>query len=106
MVGVGRDLWGSSLPKQGHPAQAAQDLVQAGLEYLQRRTSDFPAKSAEPELSTILSVSCRSTSVLRLPRSHMGSEGGTGTDVQECDPKHSSQVIVAQVPAASPAAWR
>jgi len=41
MVGVGRDLCGSSsptlLPKQGHPQQAAQDLVQADLEYLQRR---------------------------------------------------------------------
>jgi len=41
MVGVGRDLCGSSgptlLPKQGHPEQAAQDLIQAGLEYLQRR---------------------------------------------------------------------
>jgi len=41
MVGVGRDLWGSSsptpLPKQGHLQQAAQDLVQVGLEYLQRR---------------------------------------------------------------------
>ena len=41
MVGVGRDLCGSSsptlLPKQGHPEQAAQDRVQAGLEYLQRR---------------------------------------------------------------------
>ena len=41
MVGVGRDLCGSSsptvLPKQGHPEQAAQDLAQAGLEYLQRR---------------------------------------------------------------------
>ena len=41
MVGVGRDLYGSSsptlLPKQGHLQQAAQDLVQAGLEYLQRR---------------------------------------------------------------------
>jgi len=41
MVGVGRDLCGSSsptpLPKQGHPEQAAQDLVQVGLEYLQRR---------------------------------------------------------------------
>ena len=38
MVGVGRDLCGSSsptlLPKQGHLQQAAQDLVQAGLEYL------------------------------------------------------------------------
>ena len=41
MVGVGRDLYGSSsptpLPKQGHPEQAAQHRVQAGLEYLQRR---------------------------------------------------------------------
>ena len=41
MVEVGRDLCGSSsptaLPKQGHLQQAAQDLVQAGLEYLQRR---------------------------------------------------------------------
>ena len=41
MFGVGRDLCGSSsptlLPKQGHPQQAAQDLVQVGLEYLQRR---------------------------------------------------------------------
>ena len=41
MVGVGRDLCGSSsptlLPKQGHLQQAAQDLVQAGLEYLQLR---------------------------------------------------------------------
>ena len=41
IVGVGRDLCGSSsptlLPKQGHLQQAAQDLVQPGLEYLQRR---------------------------------------------------------------------
>jgi len=41
MVGVGRDLCGSPsptlLPKQGHLQQAAEDLVQAGLEYLQRR---------------------------------------------------------------------
>jgi len=38
MVGVGRDLCGSPSPttllKQGHLQQAAQDLVQAGLEYL------------------------------------------------------------------------
>ena len=37
----GRDLCGSSspspLPKQGHLEQAAQDLVQAGFKYLQRR---------------------------------------------------------------------
>jgi len=41
MFGVGRDLCGSSGPtsltKQGHPEQAAEDRVQAGLEYLQRR---------------------------------------------------------------------
>jgi len=41
MVGVGRDLCGSSspnpLPKQGHLQQAAPNLVPAGLEYLQRR---------------------------------------------------------------------
>ena len=41
MLGVGRDLCGSSsptpLPKQCRLQQAAQDLVQAGLEYLQRR---------------------------------------------------------------------
>jgi len=41
MLGVGRDLCGSSsptvLPKKGHLQQATQDLVQAGLEYLQRR---------------------------------------------------------------------
>jgi len=41
MVGVGRDLCGSPsptpCPSQGHPEQAAQDRVQAGLEYLQRR---------------------------------------------------------------------
>jgi len=41
MLGVGRELCGSSsptpLPKQGHPEQAAQDRFQVGLEYLQRR---------------------------------------------------------------------
>jgi len=41
MVGVGRDLCGSSSPtpllKQGRLQKTAQDLVQAGLEYLQRR---------------------------------------------------------------------
>ena len=41
MIGVGRDLCGSSSPnlppKQGHLQQAAEDHVQAGLEYLQRR---------------------------------------------------------------------
>ena len=41
MVGVGRDLCGSSsptpLPKQGHLQEAVQDLVQVGLEYLQKR---------------------------------------------------------------------
>jgi len=41
MVGVGRDLcWSSSptlLPKQGPLQEVVEDLVQAGLEYLQRR---------------------------------------------------------------------
>jgi len=41
MLGVGKDLCGSSsptpLPKQGHQEQAAKDRIQAGLEYLQRR---------------------------------------------------------------------
>jgi len=41
MVGVGRELCGSPSPtpqpKQGHLQQAAQDCVQIGLEYLQRR---------------------------------------------------------------------
>jgi len=41
MFGVGRDLCGppspTPLPKQGHPQQAVEDLVQVGLEYLQRR---------------------------------------------------------------------
>jgi len=40
-VGVGRDLHGSSSPtlllKQGHLQHAAEDLVQASLEYPQRR---------------------------------------------------------------------
>ena len=49
MVGVGRDLCGSSsptlLPKQGRLQQAAQDLVQVGLEYLQRRRlHNFPVQ--------------------------------------------------------------
>jgi len=41
MVEVGRHLCGSSgptpLPKQSHLDQVAQDLIQAGFEYLQRR---------------------------------------------------------------------
>ena len=41
MVGVGRDLCGSSGPtplaKQGHLQQAAQDLVQVDFEHLQRK---------------------------------------------------------------------
>ena len=54
MVGVGRDLCGSSspppLPKQGHLQQAAQDLVQAGLEYLQRRRLHNPSGQPVPVL--------------------------------------------------------
>jgi len=43
MVGAERDLCGSSSPtpllKQGHLQQAAQDCVQVGLEYLQKKES-------------------------------------------------------------------
>jgi len=50
IVGVGRDLCGSSsptpLPKQGHPEQVAQDLIQVGLEYLQRRGIPQPPWAA------------------------------------------------------------
>jgi len=65
MVGTGRDLCGSPsptlLPKQGHPEQAAQGLVQAGLEYLQRRrhllppggTSHPPGTRGAPPGSTL-----------------------------------------------------
>jgi len=53
MVGVGRDLCASSsptpLPKQGHLQQAAQDLVQPGLEYLQReRLYNLPGQPVPP----------------------------------------------------------
>jgi len=49
MVGVGRDLCGPSSPtvllKQGHLQQAAQEYVQAGLEYLQRsRLHNLPGQ--------------------------------------------------------------
>ena len=54
IVGVGRDLCGSSsptlLPKQGHLHQAAQDHVQAGLEYLQRRRLHNLPGQPGPEL--------------------------------------------------------
>ena len=61
MVGVGRDLCGSSsptlLPKQGHLQQAADDLVQAGLEYLQRkRLHNLPGQPVPLPLS----LTCRS----------------------------------------------
>jgi len=57
MVGVGRDLCGSSspthLPKQGHPQQAAEDHVQAGLEYLQRRRLHNLSGQPVPVLVTL-----------------------------------------------------
>ena len=44
MVGLGRDLCGSSSPtpltKHGHLDKVAQGLVQVGFEYLQRRRYD------------------------------------------------------------------
>jgi len=38
------------LLKQGHPEQAAQDLVQVGLEYLQRRRLHSPSGEPVPVL--------------------------------------------------------
>jgi len=58
MLGVGRDLRGSSSPtlppKQGHLQQAAQDLVQAGLKYLQRRRLHHLPGQPVPVLRQIL----------------------------------------------------
>ena len=54
MAGVGRDLGASSGPtpllKQGHLQQAAQDLVQAGFEYLQRGRLHSPSGQPVPVL--------------------------------------------------------
>ena len=54
MLGVGRDLWGSSsaipLPKQGHLEQVAQDHIQVGLEYLQRKRIHNPSGQPVPVL--------------------------------------------------------
>jgi len=54
MLGVERDLYESSspipLPKQGHLQQAAQGLVQAGLEYLQRRRLHISSGKPVPVL--------------------------------------------------------
>jgi len=50
MVGVARDLWGSSVPKQAHLEWVAQDLVQATFEYLQRRR--LHSLSGHPVFST------------------------------------------------------
>ena len=58
MVGFGRDLCGSPtptlLPKQGHPEQAAQDLVQVGLEYLQRRRIHWEKWTLNPHKGVYL----------------------------------------------------
>ena len=52
MLGVRRDLCGSSsptpLPEQGHLQQAAHDLIQVGLEYLQRRRLHNPSGQPVP----------------------------------------------------------
>jgi len=54
MLGFGRDICGSSsptlLPKQGHLHQIAQDLVQMGLQYLQRRKIHNPSGQPVPVL--------------------------------------------------------
>jgi len=61
MVRVGRDLWTSSSPapllKQVHLEQAAQNLVQVGLEYLQKtpQTLFWAACSSAPSLDLFIS---------------------------------------------------
>ena len=54
MAGVGRDLWRSPSPtplsKQDHLEQVAQDCVQAGFEYLQRRRLHNPSGQPVPVL--------------------------------------------------------
>jgi len=63
MVGVGRDLCRSSstttLPKHGHLDQVAQDLVQVGFEYVQKKrlhnTSGQPVPAfCHPQSDTVL----------------------------------------------------
>jgi len=60
--GVGRDLCGSSsptpLPKQSHLQQAAQGLVQVGLEYLQRRRNRCCFKAGESSAPSVLQPQC------------------------------------------------
>jgi len=73
MVRDGRDLCGSSsptpLPKQGHPEQAAQDRVQAGLAgVISSQKAHFQVQSAGAVLLTgLLPVSMFLTG-LRWPR--------------------------------------
>ena len=59
MVGVGRDLWRSSTPapllNQDHLEQVAQDHVQAGFEYLQRRRLHNLSGQPVPVLSHLQS---------------------------------------------------
>ena len=54
MLGVRKDLWGSSsptpLPKQGRLEQVAQDRLQAAFEYLQRRRLHNPSGKSVPVL--------------------------------------------------------
>ena len=71
MVGIGRDLSRSSspnpLPKQGHLDQVAKDLVQAGLEYLQRRRLHNLPRQPVPVLSHPQSVEVLPHFWLELP---------------------------------------
>ena len=70
-AGIGRDLWRSPcptpLPKQGHLEQAAQDLVQAEFEYLQRRRLHDPSGQPVPGLHHPQSEEVLSHVQLELP---------------------------------------
>ena len=94
------------LPKQGHPEQAAQDLVQAGLEYLQRRRLHSPSgqpgpglRHPEREESAQLEKKIqpaasppRRSRKLRVRRARLGNRAGVGTSLRAPFVRASSPV--------------
>jgi len=113
MVGVGRDLCGSSnptpLPKQGHPEQAAQDLVQAGLEYLLRRRLHSLPGQPGPGLHHPHSVkACSLVTAQALqpvsPGQVWGSAPSLGTWPRSMAP-YSADAVFSLLPLGSPLPW-
>jgi len=96
MVGVGRDLWRSSspspLPKLVNLEQAAQDLIQAGFEYLQRRRLRNLSGQPVPVLCHLQSkevlpqVAGKSSTVILLKsvKAYSGSVCGSQSHSMDC----------------------